>query len=886
MSAIASSASHAQPPSPDRPVFAHYMVCYQNSMEFYQQEIELAQRHGIDGFALNCGDWMTKDKTTGEWKDGNYVKAAERIYEAAKQLDSGFKLFFSADVNNLRDLPVNMGDMVTRFYGHPNQFRHGDRRVVSAWAGTPATYRETIDKLEAEGRKVCFVPYVGTPKHKMAWSYETVLDFFHDQPHMDGVFYFAADDSANGIIRRNAMGRRVTQRLGKLFMAGAAPAYNSPNLRDFRGLEGYGAMWEGLIRDGADWVELVTWSDYNEDSNLMPFRWPNGQQRDYFVRDESYLDATAYYSAWFKTGVRPAITQDKLYVSYRHRSQWLRKEWNPDTGQWDDITMRGYGPVAGHSVAPDQIHDDAGDFVYVTTFLTAPATLAVELAGKAHRFDQPAGIAHAAVPLVPGVPRVTLSRAEAGQVPLIDVLGRKQILAEADLTPVNAPPGYHLANRTWTCGAAAGTARRLEAPSGKLTGGATLETVGTRQSVRNLTQDGSGVSLPVSGLKTGTYNVRVTYCNPAETEARLTLTADGPPRGEKEFPHFIPLWLPPTGKDTFATSTFFWSLYDTTTLLDVQWRGGFTSGNKPAPEDDDRGSVWIEALELVRVEPVTAPAPRDTRFPELVAIPGGTFTLGSDQGRPDEKPAHKVTLAPFAMGKYEVTNEEYERFDPEHRKHRDGFSWRDREPVIYVSWMDGVNYCNWLSAQVGLTPAYVEAEDEQTQAKQWQANLAADGFRLPTEAEWEYVAGGRGEGRRYPWGNDAPIPGTHGNFKGENALRIDPRVPSDGEGGVMTVGAYPAGASRDGVMDLVGNVAEWCSDGFQYYTPEAKSNPCPQTPSPYRSIRGSTWDYYGWPPEVFDREFNHPGYPGYIYIGLRVVVPEAGMKKLEGGRSK
>ena len=98
----------------------------------------------------------------------------------------------------------------------------------------------------------------------------------------------------------------------------------------------------------------------------------------------------------------------------------------------------------------------------------------------------------------------------------------------------------------------------------------------------------------------------------------------------------------------------------------------------------------------------------------------------------------------------------------------------------------------------------------------------------------------------------------------------------------MTVGAYPAGASRDGVMDLVGNVVEWCSDTFRYYASEAQVNPCQQTSSPYRAIRGSSWDYYGWPPEAVDREFNNPGYPGYIYIGLRVVVPEVGWRKLAG----
>jgi formylglycine-generating enzyme required for sulfatase activity len=80
-------------------------------------------------------------------------------------------------------------------------------------------------------------------------------------------------------------------------------------------------------------------------------------------------------------------------------------------------------------------------------------------------------------------------------------------------------------------------------------------------------------------------------------------------------------------------------------------------------------------------------------------------------------------------------------------------------------------------------------------------------------------------------------------------------------------------------MDLAGNVAEWCSDWFQYYTADGQTGPCNQTPSPYRSIRGSSRDYYGYPLEAVDRECNNPRYPGYIYLGLRIVLPQAGLRK-------
>ena len=258
---------------------------------------------------------------------------------------------------------------------------------------------------------------------------------------------------------------------------------------------------------------------------------------------------------------------------------------------------------------------------------------------------------------------------------------------------------------------------------------------------------------------------------------------------------------------------------------------------------------------------------------DMITIPGGTFTMGDDRGEPDEAPAHEVTLSPFAMARHELTNEEYERFDPTHRQYRDGFSWRDHEPVVYVSWRDIALYCNWLSKENGLQSVY----DEKTFA----IDLEADGFRMPTEAEWEYVATGRGEGRTYPWGSEEPRPGVHGNFVGSAAVTdIDPRLRSSVAHGAMVVGSYPAGAGRDGVMDLAGNVGEWCADTYQPYPGESRTNPFEQRPSHSRAMRGGTWDYYNHSQRARDREFNSEGYPGFCYVGARLVVSAKGHDKL------
>ena len=859
--AVGQAAAGTKAP-PARRVFAHYMACLSNGVDFARQEIELAQRHGIDGFALNCLNWGRIDPKTGRMELKGHGKGAADVYEAARQLDSGFKLFVSADVNgDLSPLPQSLLDMVERFGKHPNQFQHDGKVVLSAWAGGPETYAEGCRLIREKGWKVHFVPFVSTRRYPMSWSFENLLRLFRGHDHMDGWFHFACDGQVNDILRINAMGRRVTQYLGKTYMAGVCPAYNSPNLRDFRGMSGYAAMWRALIRDGADWVEIVTWNDYNEDSNLMPYRWKEGWERQYFNRDESFLDVTAYYAAQFKTGRPPAITQDKVFFVYRNRPKRLTRAWDPKTKQWVDITRVKF-PC-------DQIHDDVGDFVYVTTFLTAPASVSVRVGGTGRTFSMPAGISHAELPLVAGVPRVSLHR--GGKV-LARVIGRKLIVDKA--TKRNSPYGYHLLNRTWANGVAVGPARRIEAESGKLLGGAEIVHGAPVSAVQNREEDGSGFAVPVKGLATATYNVRITYSNPAPTEARLTLTADGPPRAAKRYPYYIPAFLPPTGEGRFATVSFFWSLYEKTTKLELLWRAGthYDKVARQRPLFDDHGRVLVDAIELVKVEPVRPAKPRESALPEMVFLPGGSFVMGSRGAEADEAPPHKVKVSPFALGTFEVTNEEFERFDPSHRPCRDGYSWRDREPVIYVSWVDGARYCNWLSGRAGLGRAY----DEKT----WALDANADGFRLPTEAQWEYAASGRGEGRKYPWGNERPAPGRHGNFAGPRVLRVDDRLRGVVAAGTAVVGSYPAGASRDGVMDLAGNVGEWCGDFFAPYAAADATDPLERGKANYRSIRGGSWGYYGLSQRCADREFNNPGYGGYVYIGLRVALPEAGWKKL------
>ena len=887
--APAAPAPAAEVKKPERLVLCWYMVCFGNSVERYKQEIELAQRQGIDGFFLDVGAW-------GAGAGEAYKKNATNMYEAAKQLGTGFKLAMAPEYMCFWKEAVL--DMVKTFKDHPNQLRQDGKPVLGAYIldnNFQSSLLPVMKHLEENGIKVFLVPdatLMARPRFYFNPTFEGYLDLFKTPggSYIDGMQAFVA--SQIGVnISENALGRRVTQYLGKLYSAGVCVNYNSANMEDYRGLGGYLDQWQGAINDGPDWINVIIWNDYNEDSALMPGRWPWGSERFLFTRDESYLHATAYASAWFKTGQRPEITQDRFFVTYKNRSLSLRKAWDAGRKMWVDQT---------YEARPyDQIHEDTHDLVYLDTFLTAPARLTVQLGGKAHKFEMPAGVGRASLPVVPGTPQLKLER--GGKV-LAETIGRRQILGPDDVNERNSLATMHHIFRTWTSGAAVGpVVKRLEAEGGTLGPEATVVAEGKVKAVKPamekydktaknidikkiMAQNEGSVTLPVEGLTTATYNVRVSYRNPGPGEARMALVADGAGLAKDDFPYFIPLFLPPTEGDKFETASFFMSLYSGTSALKLQMLPGQYFG-EAVPADDDYGSALIDAIELVKVEPVVMPKVAASIVPEMVLIPGGKFTMGSDAGDVDEKPRHEVTVSGFAMAKYEVTNEEFERFDPAHRAMRNGNSWRDREPVVAVSWEDAVKYCNWLSEKAGLTPVYKERGKHTIpyiNGSFWTMDAKADGFRLPTEAEWEYVATGRGEDRKYPWGNAEPLPYVHGNFMSK-ADAQGPRLPrrSVDANGAVVVGSYPAGASRDGILDMAGNVGEWCFDFYNYpYPSEPQTDPVSKKPSVYQVIRGGSWSYYGGSQRATDREYNTATYPGHAFYGFRLTISEAGWKKI------
>ncbi len=224
---------------------------------------------------------------------------------------------------------------------------------------------------------------------------------------------------------------------------------------------------------------------------------------------------------------------------------------------------------------------------------------------------------------------------------------------------------------------------------------------------------------------------------------------------------------------------------------------------------------------------------------QMVRVNRGSFQMGNvsndKEGDSDEKPVHAVTFTyDFWIGKTEVTFEEYDAFcvEAEKRKPSDSGWGRGNRPVINVSWWDAIAYCNWLSKKEGIPVAYQEkGEREEGSLLDRDGTVTTDiakaeGYRLPTESEWEFSARGgqNSKGFKYSGSND-PNEVTWYN------------VNSRGK-------TQPVGQKKPnelGLYDMSGNVWEWCHDWYCSYASTTRTIPTPSGADAYRIERGGCW---------------------------------------------
>jgi sulfatase modifying factor 1 len=240
----------------------------------------------------------------------------------------------------------------------------------------------------------------------------------------------------------------------------------------------------------------------------------------------------------------------------------------------------------------------------------------------------------------------------------------------------------------------------------------------------------------------------------------------------------------------------------------------------------------------------------------MVRIPGGRFQMGDNQ-EVDAKP-HPVTVSAFLMDETLVTQDQYEKAMGDNPSRWKGA----KNPVEQVRWSDAVRFCNKRSELEGLRPCY--------DLKTWKCDFDADGYRLPTEAEWEYACRA-GTTTAYFFGDDDAKLGDYGWFDKNSGGHPRP------------VGQKQPNAC--GLFDICGNLWEWCNDFYRvdYYSESPSTDPKGPDAGQTKVVRGGAWRFSAQRCRSGYRYNENPGYAdvcfGYDIYGFRCVRKAAGESK-------
>ena len=531
-------------------VFAHYMVTNQDyqaddpndtppevlKIAAYEKEITQAQAAGIDGWALNCGGWSTQTY---------YITYATEIFEAAVDLNSGFKLFFSADFAPGLNQEGDVLDMMRRFCNNPTYapvcLKYNNAYVLSSFSGDQTAYGPTFwsqlrtdltngtdpsgtisgfPAVSSAPLSVLFLPAFFLGGTNPALS-ELATDWVPFENIVDGLFYWGVQGVAGSGLPQNDQlpcmnyESQVAHGSGKLFMAPVVFQFWSPN--NASGNEYYEAsgyhqmrlMWNNIINSShPDLVEEPTWNDFIEGSYISPIDDPNKYPNANFLGENgvpttqlgyyhSHIGAwalTPYYVQWYETGVQPTITADSIYWAYRTQSKSF---------------SGGGGPVTGTVNGPE------ADDVYVTVNAAAPAVLKVTLGGTVTTVNVPQGSNDFAVPFNTTNVTPTFELDRSGSPVIAAVNGTDEIMTSPPYNDCYYSTGYANASALSQAPTqpvnvtAAGASGQVDLSWSPSTGTSNI----TYSVYRGTSAGGEGASAIASGITAGWYTPTINYAD-------------------------------------------------------------------------------------------------------------------------------------------------------------------------------------------------------------------------------------------------------------------------------------------------------------------------------------------------------------------------------------
>ena len=361
-----------------------------------REEVRMASELGIDGFSFDILSTPSQ---------GKHWNKLLMMLDVVKDVDNGFKILLMPDMMaGFRSKPEELVPAIIELANHPACYRTDDGRlVVAPYNGqqqSPEYWANVRSQLKAQGVEISlWITFQAWWKYMD--DYASVMDGFADW----GTSTF--NEQHNW--RRKALVEH--DRKGKPFMAPVRPQDFRP--KNFHGSESrnsalFREMWHTAM-DHAQWVQLVTWSDYSEGSEIAPST----------ATRHAFYDLTAFYTSWFKTGKQPEIVRDAIY--YFHRVQ----------------------PTTASASSPNQtrqfsVKGNAFNEIELLGFLTQPGTLEITIDGKTHRKEVEAGIQSFIIPLTLGTPTFKLVRAgktviqKQGAWPITDQIEYSNLLVHAD----------------------------------------------------------------------------------------------------------------------------------------------------------------------------------------------------------------------------------------------------------------------------------------------------------------------------------------------------------------------------------------------------------------------------------------------------------------------